>query len=374
MIENAYNYHTHTVRCGHATGEDREYVEEAIRGGIKKMGFSDHISLRYPDGYEAGYRVPTDRAKEYAESVRALQKEYAGKIEIFLGFETEYYVDQFEKMLAFSKELGVDYWILGQHFVGGDRDNVYSGWEGDDENRLAQYAAQVCAAMETGKFSYVQGAASCNFLLADEINRTTPRTQSALLECMQEQQATVDGVTYRLDDPFFVIATQNPIESQGTFPLPEAQNDRFLMKLSLGYPSHENEKKILGGYLIENPLDTLVPVCTKADVLEACDLVKYITVSENIKEYIIKIAEATRDSERLRLGISTRAALSLMRASQAYAAVMHRDFVIPDDVKKMAIPVLSHRILVRSQNNIRITDNNEYLIAYLMDTVKVPIE
>jgi len=227
---------------------------------------------------------------------------------------------------------------------------------------------------KSGDFVFRKGPVFTNILLADEINRTTPRTQSALLECMQEQQATVDGVTYRLDDPFFVIATQNPIESQGTFPLPEAQNDRFLMKLSLGYPSHENEKKILGGYLIENPLDTLVPVCTKADVLEACDLVKYITVSENIKEYIIKIAEATRDSERLRLGISTRAALSLMRASQAYAAVMHRDFVIPDDVKKMAIPVLSHRILVRSQNNIRITDNNEYLIAYLMDTVKVPIE
>lgn len=169
MIENAYNYHTHTVRCGHATGEDREYVEEAIRGGIKKMGFSDHISLRYPDGYEAGYRVPTDRAKEYAESVRALQKEYAGKIEIFLGFETEYYVDQFEKMLAFSKELGVDYWILGQHFVGGDRDNVYSGWEGDDENRLAQYAAQVCAAMETGKFSYVAHPDLLNYTGEKEI-------------------------------------------------------------------------------------------------------------------------------------------------------------------------------------------------------------
>ncbi len=227
---------------------------------------------------------------------------------------------------------------------------------------------------KTTDFVFRRGPVFTNILLADEINRTTPRTQSALLECMGEHQATIDGVTYTLDEPFFVIATQNPIESQGTFPLPEAQMDRFLMKLSLGYPEHSAEKNVLTQYGGANPLDALAPVCTQSDIKTACDMVKNITVSEPIKDYIIDIAEATRNSDRLRLGVSPRATLAMMRASQAYAAIMGRDYVLPDDVKKIAVPVLSHRIITRSQNTIRLTDTNEQVIEYILDTVRAPIE
>lgn len=227
---------------------------------------------------------------------------------------------------------------------------------------------------KTGDFVFRRGPVFTNILLADEINRTTPRTQSALLECMGEHQATIDGVTYTLDEPFFVIATQNPIESQGTFPLPEAQMDRFLMKLSLGYPEHSAEKNILTQYGGASPVDALEPVCTREDIKNACDTVKNITVSEPIKDYIIDIANATRNSDRLRLGVSPRATLAMMRASQAYAAIMGRDYVLPDDVKKIAVPVLSHRIITRSQNTIRLTDTNEQVIEYILDTVRAPIE
>ncbi len=227
---------------------------------------------------------------------------------------------------------------------------------------------------KTADFVFRQGPVFTNILLADEINRTTPRTQSALLECMGEHQATIDGVTYQLDDPFFVIATQNPIESQGTFPLPEAQMDRFIMKLSLGYPAHEAEKNVLTQYNNRSPVAELEPVCTRADVAQAAEMVRNITVSEPIKDYIINIAEATRTSDRLRLGVSPRATLALMRASQAYAGIMGRDYVLPDDVKTVAIPTLSHRIITRSQNTIRLTDTNEQVIEYIIDTVKAPIE
>ena len=224
------------------------------------------------------------------------------------------------------------------------------------------------------EFVFRRGPVFTNILLADEINRTTPRTQSALLECMGEHQATVDGVTYKLDDPFFVIATQNPIESLGTFPLPEAQLDRFLMKLSLGYPERSAEKEILSQYNGKNPLDTLSAVCTKEDVKAASDAVSEITVSEPIKEYILNIAEATRNSEKLRLGISPRASLALMKASQAYAGIMGRDFVLPDDVKSVAVPVLSHRILVKTSSTIRLTDTGEKVIEDLINTVKAPVD
>jgi len=227
---------------------------------------------------------------------------------------------------------------------------------------------------KTSDFVFRQGPVFTNILLADEINRTTPRTQSALLECMGEHQATIDGVTYTLDDPFFVIATQNPIESQGTFPLPEAQMDRFFMKLSLGYPEHEAEKSVLTMYNSASPLDTLTAVCTRSDIQRAADAVKNITVSEPIKDYIINIAEATRTSDRLRLGVSPRATLAMMKASQAYAAISGRDYVIPDDVKKVSVPILSHRIITRSQNTIRLTDTNEQIIEYIIDTVRAPID
>ena len=227
---------------------------------------------------------------------------------------------------------------------------------------------------KTADFVFRRGPVFTNILLADEINRTTPRTQSALLECMGERQATVDGVTYPLDDPFFVIATQNPIESQGTFPLPEAQMDRFLMKLSLGYPDHDAEKTVLSNYGAASPVDTLSAVCTCADIGEASDLVTKITVSEPIKDYIINIADATRKSDRLRLGVSPRAPLALMKASQAFAGILGRDYVLPDDVKRVAVPVLSHRIITRSQNTIRLTDTNEQVIEAIIDTVRAPID
>ena len=227
---------------------------------------------------------------------------------------------------------------------------------------------------KTADFVFRRGPVFTNILLADEINRTTPRTQSALLECMGERQATIDGVTYPLDEPFFVVATQNPIESQGTFPLPEAQMDRFFMKLSLGYPPVDAEKEILTNYNGASPLDSLRPVCTKEELNAASALIPQITVSEPIKSYIIAIADATRQSDRLRLGVSPRGTLALMKASQAWAAMSERDYVIPDDVKKVAVPVLSHRIITRSQNTIRLTDTNEQVIEAIVDTVRAPVD
>ena len=227
---------------------------------------------------------------------------------------------------------------------------------------------------KTADFVFRRGPVFTNILLADEINRTTPRTQSALLECMGERQATIDGVTYPLEEPFFVVATQNPIESQGTFPLPEAQMDRFFMKLSLGYPSAEAEREILTSYNAASPLDSLTPVCTKAELNAASDVIPEVLVSEPVKKYIISIADATRNSDRLRLGVSPRGTLALMKASQAWAAMAGRDYVIPDDVKRVAVPVLSHRVITRSQNTIRLTDTNEQVIEAILDTVRAPVD
>jgi len=227
---------------------------------------------------------------------------------------------------------------------------------------------------KTGDFVFRRGPVFTNIVLADEINRTTPRTQSALLECMAENQTTVDGVTYIMDDPFFVIATQNPLESQGTFPLPEAQLDRFFMKLSLGYPDMSNEREILNHHGGNTPLDDLTAVCTKSDIVTARKAAEQITVSESIKNYILTLVDTTRNSDRLRLGVSPRGSLALMKASQVYAGMMGRDFVLPDDVKKIAVPVMAHRIIVRTQNTIRLSDTGEQIIEYILDTVKAPIE
>ena len=227
---------------------------------------------------------------------------------------------------------------------------------------------------KSGEFVFRRGPVFTNILLADEINRTTPRTQSSLLECMAEGQTTIDGVTYPLDAPFFVIATQNPIESQGTFSLPEAQLDRFFMKLSLGYPDPENEKAILDRWGCDDPLATLTAVTTKDAILTAAQAVGQITVSDSIKSYILALTAATRENERIRLGVSPRGSLALMRASQAYAGMNGRDFVLPDDVKQVAVAVLSHRILSRSLNTIRVTDTNEQLIEQIIAQVRAPIE
>ena len=226
---------------------------------------------------------------------------------------------------------------------------------------------------KTQSFEFRPGPIFADIILADEINRTTPRTQSALLECMEERQTTVDGETHPLSGMFFVIATQNPIESQGVFPLPQAQIDRFLMRLSLGYPARAQEKRVLDEYMTVSPLDSLAPAATAEKILEAREAARRITVSDAIKDYIIALAEATRTADSVRLGVSTRGALQLMRAAQVRAGSDGRDFVIPDDVKAVAAPMLAHRIIPRSQSTIRAGDTGENIISLLLDTVPAPI-
>lgn len=226
---------------------------------------------------------------------------------------------------------------------------------------------------QASEFVFRPGPLFANVVIADEINRTTPRTQSALLECMEEKRVTVDGVTYPLPKPFLILATQNPIESQGTFPLPEAQTDRFFMKLSMGYPDAGNEKRILDDYMLESPLASLAPVCSAEDVLRAMEAVRRVAVSDPVKDYIVRIVHATRESERVRLGVSPRGTLALMRATQGYAAVHGREYVLPDDVKAVAVAVLSHRIITRSQNTVRLVQSNEAMIEYILEHVSAPI-
>ena len=198
---------------------------------------------------------------------------------------------------------------------------------------------------ELREFEFKPGPVFANIVLGDEINRASPKTQSALLESMEEQQVTVDGATYSLEPPFMVIATQNPVEMEGTYPLPEAQRDRFMTRLSIGYPDKEAELAMLDLHGSRSPLDELKPVAHAADIRELVAAVREVHVSEPIRQYIIDLVTATRTSAELRLGASPRAALHLMRASRAHAALDGRDFVIPDDVQTLAIPVLAHRLL-----------------------------
>lgn len=201
--------------------------------------------------------------------------------------------------------------------------------------------------MQTGEFTFRRGPVFTHILLADEINRATPRTQAALLECMEERQVTEGGVTHALERPFLVLATQNPVEIQGTFPLPEAQLDRFLMRLTPGYPSSEEAMTILDRFITEEPLETLAPVATREEILAAQDSFRQTMVSDAIRAYIVALCEKTRQGETVRLGVSPRGMLALLRASQALACVRGRDYVTPDDVQALAVPVLSHRIIVR---------------------------
>ena len=198
---------------------------------------------------------------------------------------------------------------------------------------------------KSGEFRFRPGPVFTNLLLADEVNRATPRTQSSLLECMEERQVTVDGETRKLEAPFLVAATQNPVEIQGTFPLPEAQLDRFFMRLSMGYPSAQSEKEMLEAFVRNSPLEELSPVTDCAEILEAQEMVRSVRVSEPVEEYLLQITAATRSHDRIRLGVSPRGSLALMRAAQALAAISGRDYVLPDDVKAMCCDVLSHRIL-----------------------------
>jgi MoxR-like ATPase len=206
---------------------------------------------------------------------------------------------------------------------------------------------------QLGHFTFQPGPVMTHVLLADEINRTIPRTQSSLLESMEERQVTVDGKTYNLPHPFFVMATQNPIELEGTFPLPEAQLDRFLLRIRLGYPDRREEIAILERFQEQDPLTGLAPVATPGEIAGLQDARKRIHVSAPVREYITAIVGATRVNPALRLGASPRGSLSLMRAGQALAALHGRDYVLPDDVKSLAIPVLAHRLILRDEERLR---------------------
>ena len=198
---------------------------------------------------------------------------------------------------------------------------------------------------ERRDFEFKPGPVFANIVLGDEINRASPKTQSALLESMEERQVTVDGTTYPLQSPFMVIATQNPVEMEGTYPLPEAQRDRFTARISLGYPLPAAEREMLDTHGSTSPLDQLKPVARASDVQDLVIAVRGVMVSNQVKDYIISLANATRTSPELRLGASPRASLHLLRASRAWAALDGRDYVIPDDVQRLARPVLAHRLL-----------------------------
>ena len=224
----------------------------------------------------------------------------------------------------------------------------------------------------TRQFQFVKGPIFANVLLADEINRTTPRTQSAMLEAMNERQVSAEGQTYPLPRPFFVVATENPVEFEGTYPLPESQLDRFLLRVSVGYPDLESELNVLKSHRLGQPIDQLEPVLTCEQVLELQEAVRHVRVDEAIDRYILDIVEVTRRSDDLYVGVSTRGAIALSHAVQAYALIEGRDFVVPDDVKTLAVSVLAHRIMAKTYSHGNQRRSVEGLIAHLVEMVAVP--
>ncbi len=224
-----------------------------------------------------------------------------------------------------------------------------------------------------GEFEFRPGPILSQVVLADEINRATPRTQSALLEAMQEQQVTVDVETMPLPRPFLVIATQNPIELEGTFPLPEAQVDRFLMKIAIGYPSNEDENAILLRFQESNPLDTLEPVVGADEILAMQRQVRRVRVEESVRQYVVDITRATREHEDVDVGVSPRGTMMLYHTSQALAAIRGREYVIPDDVKYLAPFVLTHRIIVNPRTRLRGRTPAD-VVSDIVDTIAVPVE
>ena len=227
---------------------------------------------------------------------------------------------------------------------------------------------------QAGTFTLRQGPVFTNLLLADEINRATPRTQAALLECMEERQVTLDGETLPLPEVFFVMATMNPIEFQGTFPLPEAQIDRFLMKLHLGYPTEAAERQVVervcGGENREKPQT----VASLDDVAAARAEADKVYVSPAMRDYIVSLVRATREQEKIRLGASPRGVVAMTKAARAYAAILGRDYVLPDDVKQLAVPVLAHRLTLQSQSSVRLSQSSEALVGVLLSKIPVPTE
>ncbi|GAC1403480.1 MAG: MoxR family ATPase [Ktedonobacteraceae bacterium] len=224
---------------------------------------------------------------------------------------------------------------------------------------------------KTGNFEFRPGPVMAQIVLADEINRATPKTQSALLEAMEEAQVTVDGISHRLPEPFMVMATQNPIEYEGTFPLPEAQLDRFMMNISLGYPKASDEINILDSHQHHHPLEDLAQIMTADELVHIQQQIRTIHVDPSIREYIVAIANATRNHQNIYLGVSPRGSLALFRAAQALAAMRGRGYVIPDDIKLLAKPTLAHRIIVTPAARVRATTST-IILDEILQSIAVP--
>lgn len=222
---------------------------------------------------------------------------------------------------------------------------------------------------EKREFTYKPGVVMCNFLLADEINRSSPKCQSSLLEVMEEFQVTVDGKRHDIPRPFMVLATENPVEHQGTYKLPEAQMDRFLLKVSMGYPNKEEEKLILDRFESKNPLKELESIITIEELINMQEQVKEVIIFDNIKYYIVDLIQETRKNPKVLVGISPRGGISLLKAAKSLAYIRGRDYVIPDDIQEMAAPVLAHRLILKSS----IGTTNEEIIKETIKNVEVPL-
>jgi MoxR-like ATPase len=227
----------------------------------------------------------------------------------------------------------------------------------------------------TENFEFRSGPIFANVILADEINRTTPKTQSSLLEAMAEGHVTIENKTYSLPRPFIVLATQNPVEHHGTYPLPESQLDRFMMRISMGYPEMAAEKQILRSQMSRHPIEEIEPVMQANDVLELQKLVRQVKVDDLILDYLVKIVNATRNSEHLELGVSPRASLSLLHAAQACALLEKRDYCIPDDIKNLAVPVFVHRLVVNARYGAsrRQSEEAESILQDILRSIEVPL-
>jgi MoxR-like ATPase len=223
-----------------------------------------------------------------------------------------------------------------------------------------------------GEFTFHSGPVFTNILLADEINRATPRTQSSLLECMEERQITIDGETHLLAKPFLVIATQNPVETAGTFPLPEAQLDRFLMQLSIGFPTEHEEKTILNRFIEDSPLETLSPVCNGEELLLMQQACRKVYVHPSLMDYMITLANQTRQHDAIALGVSPRGTLALLRTSQAYAAIQGMSYVTPEFIRHLAPYVLAHRLILRS--NLYKSSSAMELMNHILTDTAIPTE
>jgi MoxR-like ATPase len=224
---------------------------------------------------------------------------------------------------------------------------------------------------ERRDFEFKPGPVFANIVVGDEINRASPKTQSAMLECMEERQVTVDGVSYKLQTPFMVLATQNPIDMEGTYPLPEAQRDRFTARISMGYPDRRSEIAMLDDHAASNPLDDLQPVSSAAEVAALIDEVRRVHVADAVKGYAVDLAEATRRDADIRLGASPRATLQLLRAAKAWAALEGRHYVIPDDLQRLLIPVLAHRLLIATEAQLS-GRTAAQILSRLVTTVPIP--